>query len=113
MTTPSFVIIAAKTEVCSNTARNFASVATNAKFRAVFEQTSVFAAIMTNDGVVIDANRMCLDACGYRAEDVLGKPLWETGWWRGSEESRERIRAATPLVAQGGPYREVLEYSWA
>ena len=89
------------------------AVATNAKFRAVFEQTSVFAAIMTNDGVVIDANRMCLDACGYRAEDVLGKPLWETGWWRGSEESRERIRAATPLVAQGVPYRETLEYSWA
>jgi PAS domain S-box-containing protein len=89
------------------------AVAANAKFRAVFEQTSVFAGIMTNDGVVIDANRMCLDVCGYRAEDVLGKPLWETGWWRGSEESRERIRAATPLVAQGVPYREVLEYSWA
>jgi PAS domain S-box-containing protein len=89
------------------------AVATNAKFRAVFEQTSVFAGIMTNDGVVIDANRMCLDACGYRAEDVLGKPLWETGWWRSSEESRERIRAATPLVAQGVPYRETLEYSWA
>jgi len=89
------------------------AVAINAKFRAVFEQTSVFAGITTTDGVVIDANRMCLDACGYRAEDVLGKPLWETGWWRGSEESRKRIRAATPLVAQGVPYREVLEYSWA
>ena len=89
------------------------AVASDAKFRAVFEQTSVFAGIMTNDGVVIDANRMCLDACGYRPEDVLGKPLWETGWWRSSEESRERIRAATPLVAQGVPYRETLEYSWA
>ncbi|MGB9068959.1 MAG: PAS domain S-box protein [Candidatus Acidiferrales bacterium] len=89
------------------------AVANNAKFRAVFEQTSVFAGIMTNDGIVIDANRMCLDVCGYRAEDVLGKPLWETGWWRGSAKSRERIRTATALVAQGVPYREVLEYSWA
>jgi PAS domain S-box-containing protein len=89
------------------------AVAANAKFRAVFEQTSVFAGIMTNDGVVIDANRMWLDVCGYRAEDVLGKPLWETEWWRNSAESRQRIRAATPLAAQGVPYREVLEFSWA
>jgi PAS domain S-box-containing protein len=89
------------------------AVAANAKFRAVFEQTTVFAAIMTNDGIMIDANKMCLDVCGYRAEEVLGKPFWETAWWRNFKESRDKIRAATPLVAQGIPYREILHYSWA
>jgi PAS domain S-box-containing protein len=89
------------------------SVAANAKFRAVFEQTTVFAGIMTTDGIVVDINKLSLDACGYRAEDVLGKRFWETGWWRHHQESRDKIRAATPLVAQGIPYRELLQYSWA
>jgi PAS domain S-box-containing protein len=89
------------------------AVAANAKFRAVFEQTAVFAGIMTKDGVIVEANKMCLDACGYRAEDVLGRPFWETGWWRNFPESQEKIRAATPGVAQGIPYRETLHCSWA
>jgi len=89
------------------------AVAATAKFRAVFEQTTVFAGIMTLDGIVIDANRLCLDACGYRAEDVLGKPLWQCGWWSRVQESRDKIKAATPLAAQGVPYREILSYSWA
>jgi PAS domain S-box-containing protein len=89
------------------------AVAANAKFRAVFEQTTVFAGIMTIDGIMIDANKMCLDACGYRAGEILGKALWGTAWWRDFKESRDKIRAATPLVAQGIPYREMLHYSWA
>ena len=89
------------------------SVAATAKFRAVFEQTTVFAGIMTMDGILFEANKLCLDACGFRAEEVLQKPFWETPWWRNSQESRNKIRAATPLVAQGIPYRETLHYSWA
>jgi PAS domain S-box-containing protein len=89
------------------------SNAANAKFRAVFEQTTVFAGIMTPAGIVIDINKLSLEACGYRAEDVLGKQFWDTGWWRNHKASRDKIRAATPLVAQGIPYREMLDYSWA
>lgn len=88
------------------------AVAANAKFRAVFEQTTVFAGIMTKDGVLVEANRMSLDACGHRAEDVLGKPFWQTAWWQDVKESREKIKAATPLAAKGIPYREILKYSW-
>jgi len=88
------------------------AIEANAKFRAVFEQTTVFAGIMTKDGVLVDANKMSLDACGYRAEDVLARPFWETGWWQNHKESRDKIRAAIPLVAQGIPYRETLNYSW-
>lgn len=89
------------------------AVAANAKFRAVFEQTSVFAGILTIDGIVIDVNKLCLEACGYRARDVLGKPFWETVWWRNHPESQNKIRAAMPMVAQGTPYREMLRYAWA
>jgi PAS domain S-box-containing protein len=89
------------------------TIAATAKFRAVFEQTTVFAGIISKDGTVIEANKMSLDACGYRAEDVLGKLFWETPWWRNSQEAQDKIRAATPLAAQGIPCREMLHYSWA
>jgi PAS domain S-box-containing protein len=88
-------------------------LAATAKFRAVFEQTTQFAGIMTNEGILIEANRLCLDACGYRAEEVLGRPFWETPWWRNFPESQNKIRAATSLAAKGIPYREILHYSWA
>ena len=89
------------------------AVAATAKFRAVFEQTPVFAGIMALDGTIIDANQLCLQACGYRAEDVLGHPFWETGWWRHSREVQDKIKTATLQAAQGVPYRETLNYHWA
>jgi PAS domain S-box-containing protein len=89
------------------------AVAATAKFRAVFEQTTVFAGIMTKDGVMVEANKLFLEGCGYTAEQVLGRPFWQTGWWRHFPESQEKIRTATPLAAQGIPYREMLHYSWA
>jgi PAS domain S-box-containing protein len=89
------------------------AIAANAKFRAVFDQTTVFAGIMTAEGIVVDANRLCLEACGYRADEVLGRLFWETGWWRNSPETQEKIRAATKQASQGNFYREVLPYVWA
>ena len=89
------------------------TVAATAKFRAVFEQTPVFAGIMDVDGNIIDANQLCLQACGYRAEQVLGHPFWETPWWRKSKEVQAKIHAATLQAAQGTPYREILTYHWA
>ena len=89
------------------------SLAATAKFRAVFEQTSVFAGITNIDGTVIDANQLCLDACGYRSEQVLGFPLWQTPWWSRCEESQEKIRVATEQAAQGIAFRDILHYHWA
>jgi PAS domain S-box-containing protein len=89
------------------------AVATNAKFRAVFDQTSVFAGILDLNGIVMDANRLCLEACGYHAEEVLGRVFWKTGWWRASPEVQDKIRMATVQATQGIPYREVLPYSLA
>ncbi len=89
------------------------SLAATAKFRAVFDETPVFAGIMSTEGIVLDANRMCLDVCGYRAEEVVGRQFWTTGWWRGSQEVQNKLRAATMRAAVGEPFRENLPYLWA
>jgi PAS domain S-box-containing protein len=89
------------------------ALAATAKFRGIFEQTTVFAGIMTKDGVLVEANKLSLEACGYRAEDVLGRPFDQTPWWRNFPESQEKIRSAMGPCARGIPYRETLFYSLA
>ena len=54
----------------------------NAKFRAFFEQGTNFAGVLTLDGTVVEANRLCLDACGFtprrgHRQAVLGVRLVE------------------------------------
>jgi len=90
-----------------------AAIAANAKFRAVFEQSNVLAGIMTLDGVLVEANRACLEGCGYRAEEVLNQPFWSTPWWREFPESQVKVRRAAAQAAKGTPFRETLSYSFA
>jgi PAS domain S-box-containing protein len=87
--------------------------AATAKFRAVFDQTTVFAGVLTLDGIVIEANRISLEMCGYRSEDVLGRPFWECGWFHGSNELQATVREAVKQAAQGKPFREIIHYFWA
>ena len=106
-------VVGACTDVTRRKHSELEALAANAKFRAIFHQTTVFSGVLSTDGVVLDANHLCLDACGYKAEDVLGKLFWQTPWWRGSHDVQEKIRLACIQAAQGGRYREELHYHWA
>ena len=95
--------------------RSFAAeaVAATAKFQAIFQQSTVFAGIMSADGIILDANKLCLEMCGYRAEEVIGRAFWDCGWWHGLPEVQAKIRAGTTQAAGGNAYRELLPYRWA
>ena len=73
----------------------------NAKFRAFFEQGTNFAGVLALDGTVVEANRLCLEACGFTRDEVLGKPFWACGWWNRSAALMDMVRAAS-LQAAGG-----------
>jgi PAS domain S-box-containing protein len=79
-------------------------------FRAVFNQTGIFAGIMDLHGRLLEANNLSLERCGYAKEQVLGLPFWDTPWWRGSEEMKPRIRFATAQAAAGKIFQEELQY---
>jgi PAS domain S-box-containing protein len=81
-----------------------------AKFRAVFNQSGIFAGIMDLRGNLQEANELSLSWCGYTKDQVLDRPFWDTPWWRGSEEVRARIRFATAEAAAGRVFREELSY---
>jgi PAS domain S-box-containing protein len=85
-------------------------LATAAKFEAVFNQSGLFAGIMDLQGRLQEVNKLAVDWCGYTREQVLGRPFWETPWWRGSEEIQARIRLATDQAAAGLVFREELRY---
>jgi len=69
------------------------------RFRAIFDQTFQFMGLMTLDGTLMEANRASLEFIG--AEDVIGKPFWETPWWTHSPELQEKIRLAIKKAAEG------------
>ncbi len=73
----------------------------NAKFRVFFEQGTNFASVLTVDGTVVEANRLCLEACGLSRDDVVGKPFWECPWWNRSRAVMDMIRGVTLQAAEG------------
>jgi PAS domain S-box-containing protein len=81
-----------------------------AKFRAVFNQSGIFAGIMDLHGYLREVNDLAVAWCGYTEEQVLDRLFWETPWWRDSEEVKARIRFATEEAAAGRVFREELPY---
>jgi PAS domain S-box-containing protein len=63
-----------------------------AKLRGIIDQTFNFIGLLSRDGILLDGNRTSLDAAGVSADEVLGKPFWETPWWTHSPEMQERLQ---------------------
>lgn len=80
------------------------------RFKPLFEQSSVFAAILDFDGTVLEVNRAPLKVSGYKREQVIGAPFWQAPWWRSSKEVQEKLRMAITHAAAGETYRDVLPY---
>jgi PAS domain S-box-containing protein len=82
----------------------------NAKFRVFFEQGAQFASVLSPDGTVIEANRLCLKACGFTCDDVLKRPFWECGWWDPSPALQAMVRGGVQEAASGKIFRRETEY---
>lgn len=72
-----------------------------ARFRAIIEQSVQFIGLMTIDGILIKANRASLEFTGIPESDILGRPFWDTPWWAHSEELREKLKDAVKSAAAG------------
>jgi PAS domain S-box-containing protein len=58
----------------------------NDLFRAMYERGGIFAGRLDLEGITVDANPACVEGLGFARADIIGKPFWETGWWRISSE---------------------------
>ncbi len=61
---------------------NITSISDDLHFESIFNQSFQFAIILDSEGIVLKMNNLCSEVCGKYAEDVIGKPFWEAGWWR-------------------------------
>ncbi|NJB68413.1 PAS domain S-box-containing protein [Desulfobaculum xiamenense] len=72
-----------------------------AKFRALFDQTYQFCALLSPEGTVQMVNRTALEFIGVEARDIEGHPFWDTPWWNQSPLAQERVREGLLLAARG------------
>ncbi len=75
------------------------------RFRAVFDESSELVFVAQPDGTLSQANRSALTIAGVVAEEVVGKPLWDTPWWNHDPQLRERVKSAVGDAARGLPVR--------
>ncbi len=64
------------------------------KFKAIFNQTIQFIGLLDLEGNLLEVNQTALDCLGVKAEDVIGKPFWETPWWNYSSKYKNKLQAA-------------------
>ncbi|MGB6166749.1 MAG: PAS domain S-box protein, partial [Geitlerinemataceae cyanobacterium] len=70
-------------------------------FRAIFNSMYQFIGLLQPDGIVLEVNQTALDFAGISAEDVLGRPFWETPWCSGSQEIQVRLKNEIERAAGG------------
>jgi PAS domain S-box-containing protein len=83
------------------------------RLRAIFDNAFHFMGLLTPSGELVEVNRAALDFAGLTAENAIGRPFWETGWWLENEREQERLREAVLMAAAGGFVRYEVELSGA
>lgn len=73
-----------------------------ATLRAVFDQFQGFLGILDLKGNVLKVNRTALDFAGITHAEVIGRPFWETVWWKETSETVEKMRQTLKMAVQGG-----------
>ncbi|MBK1990673.1 PAS domain S-box protein [Sphaerospermopsis aphanizomenoides BCCUSP55] len=75
--------------------------ASERKFRAIFNQSFQFTALLTTEGILLEANQTSLISGGLKLEDVINKPFWEVYCWTISSATQEQLKQAIARAAQG------------
>jgi PAS domain S-box-containing protein len=71
------------------------------RVEAMVDGAFAFIALLTPDGQVLEINQSALQFAAVGKDLVLGRPFWETAWWRHDALQRDRLRAATVTASSG------------
>ncbi len=80
---------------------------TEARPKAIFNNTFQFIGFMNPDGILLDINQTTLQFTGVNREDVIGKPFWEMVLWSKSEETQDMLKSAIERARTG----EIVRYT--
>jgi PAS domain S-box-containing protein len=76
------------------------------RLEAVFDNTYTFVGLLDIDGTLLEANQTALSFGGLEREDVVGKRVWDTYWFRSNDEARAASREAVEKARSGELYRD-------
>ncbi len=79
--------------------------ASEAKQRAIFDQSFQFIGLLDTEGTLLDVNQTALDFIGAPKAEVIGKPFWEAPWWSHSRVAQDEIRRGIQVAAAGGVFK--------
>ena len=73
-----------------------------ARLRTIFETSHQLQGLLALDGTLLEANATSLAVIAAKAEDVVGKPFWETPWFTGTPGMPVKVKQAFAAVAEHG-----------
>ncbi|MGB6300983.1 MAG: ATP-binding protein [Rivularia sp. (in: cyanobacteria)] len=79
------------------------------KFRAFFDQSSDFMALLQPDGQFIEANQTLLDYANLTLADIAGKYLWEMDWWTIKDKTQAQLKDIVLQTLKGESVRCEIE----
>lgn len=71
------------------------------RMRTLLQTTYIFQGYMSADGTLLDANRASLEGMHATADDVIGRPFWETPWFAATPGMPEVVHEAVARAARG------------
>ena len=102
--------IGTNTNIASQRQAEALLVEKDTQLRAAFRQTYSFMALLSIDGNILEANDAALQAIASNRDDVIGKKLWEAGWWSSLPDEVETLKAGIQRAAKGESVREECRY---
>jgi PAS domain S-box-containing protein len=70
------------------------------QFRAIFDETLQFMALLKPDGTLLEVNSKVLELGGQKSEEIINQPFWQAHWWS-SQNAQEQLKQAIASCAQG------------
>lgn len=79
------------------------------RFRAIFNQSFQFVALLEPDGTLLEANQTALAFGDLKLGEIVGLPFWSAPWWQLSPQTQNQLQAAVVEAAQGHTVRYEVE----
>lgn len=79
------------------------------KYKALFAHTFQSIALVSPQGILLDANQVALNFGGLKLEDIQGRPLWEARWWHKSSVTQEKLKEAIAAASGGEFFRHEVD----
>lgn len=71
------------------------------RFRAIFDSGFQYQLLLDREGIVLEVNRLALEAGNATIDTVVGQPVWCTLWWASSEKARAPLMEAFKSAGAG------------